>query len=168
MRGILSIMVVLVVIAGCERKSEDMAAHDAKVAQEAREALLKELAAQERLRQKQEKKEKHMQKLARVGIEIDPNGKIIIDTNKTKHFLHEIGSFFHHERHQKKDGGMNRSSAQMPIDTEEMGIIVKEDNITIDLNKTEHFLERWSRSMEEFAKEFDTIADEIDRQLKGE
>ena len=79
---------VLVVLAGCQQKQEDQAAHDAKVAQQAREALLKELKAKEEAKRKAAQKKEA--KFSKIGIQTTDDGKIIIDTNRTKRYFDSI------------------------------------------------------------------------------
>jgi len=149
-------------LSGCQQKQEDQAAHDAKVAQEAREALLQELKAKEEAERKIQKEIEKKGKLAEVGIETTPDGKIIIDTNKTQSFFQKLAEKMKHQLDK-----LNKDMERGMIEEKEVGIEINETHIEIDINKTQTFLEKWSQKIESFAKEFDKIANEIDKTTKG-
>jgi uncharacterized lipoprotein YehR (DUF1307 family) len=85
MKQILIAIILLFSFSGCQDKKEDQAQHDAKIAQEARAQLLKE---QEEAKKKQEEVEKNS-KFSKIGI-TSKDGKIIIDTNKTKSYFKDL------------------------------------------------------------------------------
>lgn len=141
MKHFLLATVLLFLFTACQDTQEAQAKHDAKVAQEAREALLEELKAKE--------VEKKDNKYSQMGFSTQ-EGKIIIDTNKTKHFFNA----FANKIHKDLDEGMMKSS--------NAGIEIDKKHISIDLNKTKSFLEQWSKKMKVYAKEFNDIAKEFD------
>jgi len=152
---------VLFALVGCDQKKEDQAAHDAKVAQQAREELLKELKAKAEAEKKMNNSE-DQSTLAHAGIVTTPDGKIIIDTNRTKSYFQQIAA--------KMKSKADKFAADMQngiIEEKEAGIEISEDHIVIDLNRTKGFLEKWADKVEAFAKEFDTITDEINNTAKG-
>ena len=163
MKTLLLPLLTVLVFSGCQQKQEDQAAHDAKVAQQAREQLLQELKAKEEAECKARKEAEKKGKLAKAGIETTPDGKIIIDTNKTKTYFQKLA-----ESMRLKMEKLSEDMQKGVIEEKEAGIEVSETHIEIDLNKTQTFLEKWSRKMEEFAKEFDKIANEIDNTTKGD
>jgi len=162
MKTILLSLITVLVFSGCQQKQEDQAAHDAKVAQQAREQLLLELKAKEEAERKAREEAEKKGKLAQAGIETTPDGKIIIDTNKTKSYLQKLAEIM-----KKKVNKLSKDMEKGMIEEKEIGIEVNETHIEIDINKTQTFLEKWSHKMEEFVKEFDKIAKEIDNTTKG-
>jgi len=158
MKQLMTAIIVLFFLSGCNQKQKDQAAHDAKVAQQAREELLKELKAQEEAKRKAQQEAQKKDRLSQIGIETMPDGKIIIDVNRTKNFFQQLTSRIKH-----KTDTLAKEMERGIIEEKEAGIEINETHIEIDLNKTEHFLEKWSRKMEEFAQEFDKIADQLDQ-----
>ena len=153
-------LITVLIFSGCQQKQEDQAAHDAKVAQQAREALLKEIKAKEKA--KNQEMQQKQGRLANAGIVTTPDGKIIIDTNKTKSYFQQIAA--------QMKAKADKFAADMQkgiIEEKEAGIEVSEDHIVIDLNRTKGFLEKWANKVEDFAKEFDTITNEINNTAKG-
>jgi len=156
MRHILFSLILVLFFSGCQDKKEDQTQHDAKIAQEARAELLKEQAE---AKQKQEELEKN-NRFSKIGITTE-EGKIIIDTNKTKGFFKDLS----HKMKIKIDK-MHEDMEKGFIKHDEAGIEMDETHINIDLNKTKSFLETWGKKMQEFVKEFDDIAKEFDNQNK--
>ncbi len=159
MKHILFSLILLLSFTGCQDKKEEQAQHDAKVAQEARAQLLKEQKAQEEAEKKQEEFEKN-NKFSKIGITSE-DGKIIIDTNKTKSYFQDLA----HEMKTKMDK-ISKDLEKGIIKNEEAGIEANETHINIDLNKTKSFLDIWGKKMQGFVKEFDDIAKEFDNQNK--
>ena len=156
MRHILFSLIVLLLFSGCQDKKEEQAQHDAKIAQEARTELLKEQAE---AKKKQEELEKN-NKFSKIGITSE-DGKIIIDTNKTKSYFKDLA----HQMKTKMDK-MSKDLEKGIVKNEEAGIEANETHINIDLNKTKSFLDTWGKKMQGFVKEFDDIAKEFDNQNK--
>lgn len=156
MKHILFSLILLLSFSGCQDKKEEQAQHDAKVAQEARAELLKEQAD---AKKKQEELEKN-NKFSKIGITSE-DGKIIIDTNKTKSYFKDLA----HEMKTKMDK-MSKDLEKGIVKNEEAGIEMDETHINIDLNKTKSFLDTWGKKMQGFIKEFDEIAKEFDNQNK--
>lgn len=146
---------VLLALNGCQGDKERQAEHDAKVAQEAREQLLKELKAQE------EEKEKNS-KLSQIGITVD-KGIITVDTNKTKGFFLDLSSKLE-DKMKSISEDINRGA----VNEKDAGIEINHTHINIDLNKTKSFLENWKEKIQAFIKEFDSITKEIDEKTNNE
>ncbi len=156
MKYILLSLLILFSLSGCQDKKEDQAQHDAKIAQEARVQLLKEQAEEKKTQEELEKKNKY----SKVGITTE-DGKIIIDTNKTKSYFKDLA----HQMKTKMDK-MSKDLEKGIVKNEEAGIEMDETHINIDLNKTKTFLDTWGKKMQGFVKEFDEIAKEFDNQNK--
>ena len=152
---------VLLSFSGCQNAKENQAEHDAKVAAQAKAELRAELKKkqEEKARQREEELEKN-NKLANMGITTD-NGKLIIDTNKTKDFFQQMAANI--KVHADK---FAKDMEKGIIDDREAGIEVNETHINIDLNKTKSFLDTWSKTIEGYAKEFDKMTKEIDKELE--
>ena len=150
------VLILILSLSGCQDKKEEQAQYDAKIVQEARAELLKEQAE---AKKKQEELEKN-NKYSKIGITSE-DGKIIIDTNKTKSYFKDLA----HQMKTKMDK-MSKDLEKGIIKNEEAGIEMDETHINIDLNKTKTFLETWGKKMQGFVKEFDDIAKEFDNQNK--
>jgi outer membrane murein-binding lipoprotein Lpp len=144
------VIIGALLVTGCQKKQEDQAAHDAKVAQQAREALLKELKA----KQEAQKKKEHFSK---IGIARTPDGKIIIDTNRTTHYFRSIA-----EQMKAKADKLAADLQKGMVDEKEAGIEINNSRISIDLNKTESFLQKWTKKMEGVVKEMNSVAKGIE------
>jgi len=151
MKHILFSLILLLSFSGCQDKKEEQAQHDAKIAQEARAQLLKE----------QEELEKN-NKYSKVGITY-VDGKIIIDTNRTKGYFKDLA-----QEIKIKMNKMNKDLEKGFLQNDEAGIEANETYIHIDLNKTKSFLDNWGKKMQGLVKEFDNIAKEFDNQNKIE
>ena len=149
-------LLILFSLSGCQDKKEDQAKHDAKIAQEARAQLIKE---QDAAKKKQAELEKNS-KFSQIGV-TSKEGKITIDTNKTKEYFKGLA----HQMKTKMDK-MSTDLEKGIIKNEEAGIEMDETHINIDLNKTKTFLETWGKKMQGFVKEVDSIAKEFDAQNK--
>ena len=156
MKHILLSILLLFFLSGCQDKKEDQAQRDAKIVQEARTELLKEQAE---AKKKQEELEKN-NKFSKIGITSE-DGRIIIDTNKTKSYFKDLA----HQMKTKMDK-MSKDLEKGIVKNEEAGIEMDERHINIDLNKTKTFLDIWGKKMQGFVKEFDEIAKEFDNQNK--
>jgi len=151
---------VLFALVGCDQKKEDQAAHDAKVAQQAREQLLKELKAKEEAQKKAQEAQKTENKLSHFGVTTTPDGKIIIDTNKTKTYFEQFA-----KKIKEKADKLAKDMQKGMIEEKEAGIEVSQDKIVIDVNKTKGFMESWAKKMETFVKEMDEVAKSIETDL---
>lgn len=90
--------------------------------------------------------------LRRMGIS-KQDGVITIDTNRTKDFFDDLGKQVAHQMKQfSEDLDEGRGA----------GIEANESQIHIDLYKTEHFLERWEKKMQEFADALEDLSKEFD------
>ena len=85
-------------------------------------------------------------KLSKIGI-YKENGKIIIDLNKTQNFLNEIII-------KLKEGGAKVKEKTKDLNISSLGININKEKIKIDLNKTKTFLEKFSKIVEQVAKDF--------------
>jgi len=124
--------------------------------EEKKEAFLKAQVQKE----KEQKEIARNKKLSQVGIQVE-NNTITIDTNKTKDFFKQIGLNF-----EDKIKKITQDLEKDVIDQKEAGIHIDESNIHIDFNKTKNFLEKWGQKMQGFVNEFDTMAKDIDANLK--
>ena len=156
MKHILFSFILLLAFTGCQDKKEEQAQYEAKIVQEARAELLQEQAE---AKKKQEELEKN-NKFSKIGITSE-DGKIIIDTNKTKSYFKDLA----HQMKTKMDK-MSKDLEKGIVKNEEAGIEMDETHINIDLNKTKTFLETWGKKMQGFVKEFDEVAKEFNGQNK--
>ena len=153
---ILFSLLILLSLSGCQDNKEEQAKHDARIAQEARVQLIKE---QEEAKKKQEELGKNS-RFSQIGV-TSKDGKITIDTNKTKEYFKGLA----HQMKTKMDK-MSTDLEKGIIKNEEAGIEMDETHINIDLNKTKTFLETWGKKMQGFVKEFDEVAKEFNGQNK--
>jgi len=156
MKHILFPLILLLSFSGCQDKKEEQAQYDAKIAQKARAELLKEQTEAKKMKEELEKNNKY----SKIGITSE-DGKIIIDTNKTKSYFKDLA----HQMKTKMDK-MSKDLEKGIVKNEEAGIEANETHINIDLNKTKSFLDTWGKKMQGFVKEFDDIAKEFDNQNK--
>jgi len=143
-------------LTACQNAQENQAEHDAKIAAQAKAELRAELKAEQEAKVKQhEITVQKNSKLAHMGITTD-NGKLIIDTNKTKSFFQQMAENFkvRADKFAKdfKDGNINDPEA---------GIVVSDSHVNIDLNKTKSFLDTWGKTIESYVKEFDKLSKDI-------
>jgi ATP-dependent protease HslVU (ClpYQ) ATPase subunit len=160
MKQFIMALLLLFLFTGCEEKAKDQAAHDAQVAQQAREALLKELKAKEEEKRKAKAAQAAEGKLSHVGVTTTPDGKIIIDTNKTKSYFQALA-----RKMKEKADQLAKDMQKGVIEEKEAGIEVSEEKIVIDVNKTKGFLEKWAKKMEGFVKEMDEVAKAIETDM---
>lgn len=95
------------------------------------------------------------------GIVVD-HGRIIIDTAQAKSFLEGLAQRIDHG-FKKIEHDLQKGQMRSPNDT---GIVITQDRIEVDLNKTEKFMEKWIKSMESVGQELDNVFRELDRSLK--
>ncbi len=165
MKYILPILLAAALLTGCEQKQEKQetqAAHDAKVAQQAREALLKELKEKEQPKKKTASESEPPAKLEHLGVTATPDGKIIIDTNRTKSYLEQLA-----KRMKAKADELAKEMQQGAIEEKEAGIEVNESKIVIDLNKTQTFMEKWAKKMQGFVKDMEKLSNTIDGDINS-
>jgi len=139
----------LFLLSACQESQKE---HDAQVAQQARERLLEELKAKEKAEQKQEKKNR----LAQLGIQQTANGKIIIDTNKTKSYFYTLK-----QQITSKIVTMHQAIEKGELQEQEAGIEVNQSHINVDLNKTKSFLDNLGKKMQGYVKDFESIVQEL-------
>lgn len=153
MRHLFLAFILLFFFTGCQDKEQaqkEQAAHDAKVAEQARAELLAELEEEKKAEEEKNNRFSHM------GVKMD-QGTIIIDTNQTKDFLKELSKKMHVQ--------MQQVSADLQkgvIDAQEGGVKINNGNINIDLNKTQTFFDEWSKKVEGYVKEFDEMVQVIE------
>ena len=155
MKQLLIILALLFSFSGCQDAKEKQAQHDTQVAQQAKAELLAELKAKEVEKKRKALETQKESKLSKIGITTE-DGKIIIDTNKTKDFFKNITT-----KMKNKMEKLSNDLEQGMIRDKNAGIEVDETHINIDLNKTKSFLDNWGKKMQGFVKEFDNIAKEI-------
>ena len=155
MKHLLISLILLLSFTACQDKATDtkkQAAHDAKIAAQARA----EVRAEYEAKQKSEKEAQKNTKLNQMGVAMH-DGTITIDTNKTKDFFNALNK--------KMEVQMKKISDDLQkgiIDAKEEGIQVSDERITIDLNKTKNLLEIWGQKIQSFAKEFDEVAQTLE------
>ena len=148
MRRIIPIIAIAAALSGCQQKSsEEQKAHDAKVAQQAREQLLKELEAKKAAQQEAALKAKQQSRLAPMGVTTTPEGKIIIDTNKTKSYFKMMA-----QKMKAKADKLTKEMQQGIIEEKEAGVEVSDEKIVVDLNKTKGFMENGSKRWRALSK----------------
>ncbi|PTB83659.1 hypothetical protein C9926_01735 [Sulfurovum lithotrophicum] len=158
MKNLLLTLILILSFTGCQDKKNDakaQAQHDAKIAAEARAEVRAEFEAKKKAEKEQAQAQKDT-KLNQMGIDMH-NGTIIIDTNKTKDFFNSLNK--------KMELQMKKISDDLQkgiIDIQEEGIQVNNERITIDLNKTKNLLEIWGKKIQDFAKEFDEVAQTLE------
>lgn len=156
-KKILMTSLVLLSLSGCQNAKENQAEHDAKIAAQAKAELRAEL--EEARRQKEAELQKN-NKLGHMGISTD-DGKLIIDTHKTKDFLQQMA-----EKMKDHADKFSKDFEKGVIDDKEAGIEMNQTHINIDLNKTKSFLENWEKTLEGYAKEFNKMTQEYSKELK--
>jgi len=158
-KKILLTIVLLLSISGCQNAKESQAEHDAQVAAQAKAELRAELKKEQEEKARQHEEEmKKKNKLAHMGITTD-NGKLIIDTNKTKDFFQQMAADL-----KVRADKFTKDMEKGVVDDKEAGIEMNETHINIDLNKTKSFLDNWSKTLEGYAKEFNKMTKEIDEE----
>ncbi len=155
MRHLLITLIILLSFTGCEDKAKDQAAHDNKIAQQAKAELRAEIEAEKAQAEKESQEasqEKNETKLTQMGVNMN-DGIITIDTNKTKDFFRDLN--------QKMAAQINKISDDMEkgiIEAKEAGVEMNEQHIHIDLNKTQNMLQDWGKKMQIFVQEIDEMA----------
>jgi hypothetical protein len=150
----LAIVFSLLFLSACQDSTESQAKHDAKIAQEARDQLLKEQAE---TRKEKEEKEKNS-KFTQMGI-ASKDGKVTIDTNKTKQYFKNLAHIM-----KNKMDKMSKDLEKGIVKNKEAGIEMDETHINIDLNKTKHFLDIWGKKIQAYVNDFDEITKEFQTQ----
>jgi hypothetical protein len=146
--------VLLLSLTGCETK-EQRAAHDAKIAQDARTALFAELKAKDDARLKADALQNS--KLSQVGISVHDK-EITINPEKAKDFFNNIG-----KRIEEKLRSLTKDLDKGMVEGQDTGVHIGNNNINIDLNKTQNFLNIWGKKMQNFVKEMDKMAKEMEQ-----
>jgi len=162
MKYILPVLLTAALLSGCEQKQESQSEHDAKVAKQAREALLKELKEKEKPTNKTVAHTASQDKLSHLGVTATPDGKIIIDTNKTKSYLEQLA-----RQMKTKADELAKEMQEGVIDEKEVGIEANETKIVIDLNKTQSFMEKWAKKMQGFVKDMEKLSKTIDGDINS-
>ena len=147
------VLISLFFFSGCQESREE---HDAKVAQQARETLLKELQAKEEAQRRKEAEREEQSRLSQMGFKKTSDGKIIIDMNKTRNYFQMLA-----QQMQSKVEEMNKELESGTIREKEAGIEINQTHINIDLNKTKGFLDNLGKKMQGYVKEFEGIVQEL-------
>ena len=158
MKTTLLTLLLLFTLSGCQDNKESQAKHDAKIIAQAKAEMRAEIKAEQAAEvKKQEAKLQENNKLAHMGITTN-NGKLIIDTNKTKDFFQKMAEKI--KIHAEK---FSKDMEKGIIDDKEAGIEVSNTKINIDLNKTKGFLDNWGKVFESYAKEFEKMTKEMEK-----
>jgi len=147
------ILTSLFFFSGCQESQKE---HDAKVAQQARKALLKELKTKEEAQKKKKAENEKKSKLAQMGFQKTSDGKIIIDMNKSKSYFQGLA-----KQMKVKVEQMNKELENGTIDETEAGIEINQTHINIDLNKTKSFLDIMGKKMQGYVKELESVVHEL-------
>jgi len=168
MKYLFPILLAAALLTGCEQKHEKhekemtQSEHDVKVAQQARQALMKEPKEKEKPANKKAAPTVAQSKLTHLGITTTPDGKIIIDTNKTKSYLEQLA-----KQMKAKADELAKEMQQGAIEEKEVGIEVNQTKIVIDLNKTQNFMEKWTQKMQGFVKDMEKLSETIDGDINN-
>lgn len=150
-------LAILLALSGCQDAKEKQAAHDAKIAEQAKAELRAELKQEQEEKAQQEAIEvQKNNKYAHIGITTD-EGKVIIDTDKTKSYFQQMAAKL--KAHADK---FAKDFEKGVVNEKEAGIEVNATHINIDLNKTKSFLDAWTKTIEGYANEFGKMTEEID------
>ena len=157
MRHFIIMLALLLSLTGCEDREQlakDQAAHDAKIAQQARAELLAEIEAQkEALKKSQEENET---KLGQMGFRME-DGIITIDTNRTKDFFRALN-----EKMAAEIEKISEDLKKGVIEKKEAGVEMKDQQLHIDLNKTRDLLDEWGKYMQIYMQEFHDMTKPLD------
>ena len=160
-KKILITSALLLSLSGCQNAQENQAEHDAKIATQAKAELRAELQKEkEEQQRKQEAELQDNNKLGHMGITTD-DGKLIIDTRKTKDFFQQMASKM--KDHADK---FTKDFEKGVIDDKEAGIEMNQTHINIDLDKTKNFLKNWEKTLEGYAKEFNKMTEVYSQSLE--
>jgi len=168
MKYIIMASIILFSISGCESKEEIERAKraeafkqelvfKAKKEQELKAQKLRDAEVQaqkdrvKRLEEAKEAKEREKEPSLMNDLGVSMNdGKLIIDTNKTKNFFGDISKKLSTTDRELKEGNLTI--------TKEAGVEITKERMSIDFNKTETFLESLGKKIETFSKEFDNLS----------
>ena len=144
LKNLLIITSLFFITTGCEDKEEiaklEQAKKDAQLAKELRAKQLKEM---------QEAKANKETQLSSAGISMQ-DGKITIDTDKTKEFISDLS-----KRVSKQVEQVSQDLKEGLVESK-TAVELKEEYISIDLNKTKAMLNEWENKIETFVNEIDT------------
>lgn len=85
--------------------------------------------------------------MKKMGLQVE-DGRIILDTEKSKNFFESLGRSIEKNIHQ----GVKKAEKHVPSG-EEIGIKVEDKKVVIDLNKTRNFMKAWVETMEVLGRE---------------
>lgn len=151
MRYFIFLLFISLFLIGCESQAE----RDARITQEAREALLAEQALEE-------KEKKHLEEsttLGRMGITREDQ-KIMIDTNRTKHFFENAAA--------KLTSDIKGITQEIGSEIEKVKdetVKVEGEQVAIDFNKTARILDKWGEKMQGFVHKIGNFSKEIEKTL---
>jgi len=147
----LTIFITIIMLLGCQ--SEEEIAKEAQAQEYKQQQLIAQKQEEQRiLEEKREEerleKERNASTVYQMGLSVN-DGKIIFDTNRAKSFFGSMVS--------KVEENNSTIVKSMGIDVNE-----KENNLTIDFNKTRAFFKHWSSKIELFAKDISSFGEKID------
>jgi len=173
MKRIIFACLLVGLMAGCESKEDKEQARQAELFKQEqiqkaeKEAAAKALAEQEASKRAAEEarlaeeRAKNPSMMNKMGVTMQ-DGKLIIDTNKTKEFFGTL---------EKNLDGIDRELQKGNLTVmKPAGIEVTQEKVSVDLNKSKSFFDSWGKQMEFFAKEFDKMTKMLnnDTQTEGE
>lgn len=168
MKYLLPIFLAAALLTGCEQKHETheksvpKAEHDTQVAQQTHPTLMKEHTKEATPSNKKAVPAAPQSRLNHLGVTTTPDGKIIIDTNKTKSYLEQLA-----KQMKAKADELAKEMQQGAIEEKEIGVEVNQTKIVIDLNKTQNFMEKWTQKMQGFVKDMEKLSETIDGDINS-
>ncbi len=168
MKYLLPIFLAAALLTGCEQKHEThkksvpQAEHNVQEVQQTHPTLMKAPHKKEIPANKKAAPSAAQGKLTHLGITTTPDGKIIIDTNKTKSYLEQLA-----KQMKAKADEFAKEMQQGAIEEKEVGIEVNQSKIVIDLNKTQNFMEKWTQKMQGFVKDMEKLSETIDGDINS-
>ena len=164
MKYLLPIFLAAALLTGCEQKHETHeksvphAEHDTQGVQQTHPTLMKEATPTN----KKAVPTAPQSRLSHLGVTTTPDGKIIIDTNKTKSYLEQLA-----KQMKAKADELAKEMQQGAIEEKEVGVEVNQTKIVIDLNKTQNFMEKWTHKMQGFVKDMEELSKTIDGDINS-
>jgi len=135
---------IYLILAGCDNKEDILKSDDRAIKQKEKIQNTKEIQDSSNI----------------LGVS-QKDGVITIDTNRTKNFLQGMVD--------KLENGLKDAQSTIKnnrVDSaEDAGIIIGKDKISIDINKTEKFLNKWRSTMEDAVNQMDQAIQEVEKSL---
>jgi len=160
MKNILVVALFLASLTSCQNAKEKQAQHDTIIAEKAKAELLANIQQEQKEREEKRLELDNQSKLSSVGI-TSHDGKITIDTNKTKDFFKQIAA-----KVKNRVENITDDIERGMIKDDNAGVEINESHIHVDLNKTKKFLEGWGEKLKKMVSEFNEISKEFEKETK--